>query len=462
VELRKVRSGTEELAEFVSHVNYKEIPEEVIEVAKIAFLDYLGVSIGGSREPSVKILSRYVAKLGSKGEASIVSLKRKTSPEMAALVNGTAAHSLDYDDTFANVVRYNVHPSVSIFPAVMALCEKYKLPGSRVLSSYVAGIEAEYRLGFAIGQYTSSIGWHPTPILGSIAAAAACANVLKLNTYKTQMAMGIAGSLAGGLQHNFNTMNKSMHAGNAARNGVLAAILARSGFTSSDAEFNGELSFCNMFSGGNIKDLSHVNDEMIRGWGLVSFGLGFKPYPCCRATHAAIDAMLYLRDRFNINPSEVTKITCKTMPILLVQAACHLPKKSYEARFSFDYCLATALLNGRVVLEDFMESKIGAVERQKLASKVVFIHPPNWGKGTVNLKTEVTVNLIKGKEYCHKVDLPKGEPGNPMTAREFISKFRDCAHLVLKEKDIEETLELALHIDQIDNVDKLMRMTIPR
>ncbi len=290
-------SNTARIAGFIVDAAYEDIPSEAVIIAKQGVLDWLGVAIAGASEPVVAIIAQYAKGLAAKMEASGICQGFMTTAELASLINGSMGHALDFDDTFANSARYNIHPTTCILPAALAVVERLKLSGRDLLLSYVAGMETTYRVGAAIGQTIPAIGWYPTPILGTIGAAAACAKALRLDASRARSALGIASSLASGLKKNVETMTKTMHAGNAARNGVIAATLAQGGFTGNQSVLDGKTSFCEVYSGGRVSDMVPV-DDLGKEWWIVSTGLGFKPDPCCRATHPTIDATLYLKRRY--------------------------------------------------------------------------------------------------------------------------------------------------------------------
>lgn len=446
--------GTERIAKFTAETNYRDIPQSAINVAKKAVLDYLGVAIAGASEPAVKILSEQVKHMGAVGEAGVIGGQFRTTADLAAWLNGTISHALDYDDTFSNAAGYNMHPSVPIWPAVFALGEKHRVSGKDILTAYIVGIEVESRVGAAIGKQNSDAGWHPTAVLGTIAAAAASARILKLNTKQTQMALGIASSLAGGLVRNFGTMTKPMHAGNAARNGVIAAQLAQGGFTGNDSIMEGEFSFCRLFSGGNISDLAHADSDLGNVWHIVVKGLAFKPYPSCRGTHASIDAALYLRKEFDIGVDQVAAVACNTSPKIDEFLKFPRPRNGYEGKFSMQHCVATALLKGKVTLDDFSADQVTNVAIQSLLPQISVVHPQDWAAKS-NLEQEVVIQLKNGKKYSNRVINAKGDPENPMTDAELLAKFQDCARLRLKPKDIEKTLGLIRHIEDLKYITEL-------
>jgi 2-methylcitrate dehydratase PrpD len=450
-------AGTEKIAHFIAETGYERIPEEAVRIAKKAILDWVGVTIAGSNEPVTGIICEQVKRTKAIAEAGVICKAFETSADLAAWANGTASHSLDYDDTFANEAAFNFHPTAPILPAVLALGEKIKASGRETLASYIVGIEVEYRIGAAIGSYASDTGWHSTPVVGTMGAAAASSRILKFSKEQTQMAMGIAGSLAGGLLQNFGTMTKPLHAGNSARNGVVAALAAQNGLTANKDILEGNSGFCSMFSGGKVKGLQAHAEDLGKNWRMISPGMSFKPYPCCRSTHSSIDASLYLRNVEGVDASQAVKIICKTSPHHTELARFHKPRSAYEGKFSIPYCIATALLRGKVVLEDFTEEKVADPEAQTLLSKVEIQYPQEYKDNPMVLKGEVVVTLANGAEYSHKIDVPKGDDPNPMTYEELSAKFKDCTHLFLTQTEIEKVLRTIHNLESLESISELMK-----
>jgi 2-methylcitrate dehydratase PrpD len=450
-------ADTEELVKFIVETDFEYIPQEAVHIAKKAILDWVGVTIAGSNEPAARILAEQVKRMGSIGEAGVICRAFRTSADLAAWVNGTASHALDYDDTVPNAGGYNFHPTVPILSAVLALAEKMGASGKDVFTAYIVGIEVELRIGSSIGRYTSEVGWHPTPVVGTMGAVAASANILKLNIQQARMALGIASSLTGGLLQNFGTMTKPLHAGNSSKNGIVAALLAKNGFTGNESIMEGNFGFCSMFSGGKVNGLGKNEQDLGKTWHIVSPGISFKPYPCCRSTHSSIDASLYLRNEPGVEANKVVKIICKTSPQHLKLARFYRPKSAYEGKFSIPYCIATALLSGKVLLRDFTEEKVSDPEAQALLSKVEFLYPEEYKENPMSLAQEVVLKLSNGAEYSHKVVTPKGDPQNPMTEDDLSMKFKDCARLVLPQIETEKVLEMVRKVESLGNVSDLMK-----
>jgi len=438
------------IAHFVSSTKYEDLPEEASRIAGQAILDWVGVAVGGAREPAVRMLVEYADDHRAREESVMIGGGGRTSAEMAAWVNGTAGHVLDYDDTSPSAAGYNLHPTAPIVPAILALAEPQGASGKALLTAYTVGIEIECKVGAVIGRHNSEIGWHPTPVLGTIGATAACANLLGLEPGKVEMALGIAASLAGGLTRNFGSMTKSLHCGNAARNGVVAARLAQKGYTANENILEGKFGFSEIFSGGKVQGVGPIEDlgDPLQ---VISPGISFKAYPCCRSTHSSIDAALYLRDIQGIDADKVAAITCKTSPRHTELARFHKPERAYEGKFSIPYCIAVALLRGRILLEDFTDEKVTDPRAQALLALVDYEYPPELSQGPMSLRQEVVIRLQDGKEVAHTVDVPKGDPVNPMTEEEMADKFRDCASSWLQERKVENLLKMLMELDSLEH-----------
>jgi 2-methylcitrate dehydratase PrpD len=402
------KTGTGRIAQFISETEFHHLPPEAVTAAKQGVLDWLGVTFQGAREPSAIILAGYVKGLAALEESSAFCRGFMTTAEMAAWLNGTAGHAIDFDDTFANSVRYNIHPTTCVLPAAMAVVEKLGLPGKELLLAYIVGLEVEYRIGAAIGQAMPAIGWFPTPVLGTFDAASAGAKALRIGPGQARNALAIAASSTGGLKKNVETMTKVIHAGNGARNGVMEALLAQRGLTGNPAIFDGENNFCAIFTNRQVGDLAGEARDLGKEWKTVSTGLGFKPYPSCRAAHASIDAVLHLRQKYGIKADRVASITCKLNPLVLGMTTSHRPKTGYEAKFSIEYCISRALLDGEVMLQHFRDERVMELGVQAMIPRVAFVHPDGWGHGAVDLLTEIEIRMENGKSYRHRVAFPKG------------------------------------------------------
>ncbi len=306
------------------------------------------------------------------------------------------------------------HPSVPLLPAVLALGEKLDSSGSEVIDAFVLGFEVECKLGRVIGAPHYALGWHATSTLGTLGAAAACARLLRLDADQTQTALGIAASLASGVRQNFGTMTKPLHAGWAAHNGVIAATLAGRGFTADSAALEGESGLLSAASGDarlNSRALSRLGDP----WEIVSPGIGVKLYPCCYATHRAIDAALEIvasdgPHHSNIESVEVTVSRGTLMPLQKP-----LPATGLEGKFSMEYCIAAALADGRVGLATFTDDAVRRPDLRKLMKRVVVREERRAGAFPIGGRALVSVDTSGKVNHARVVETPKGDPQNPLS-----------------------------------------------
>ncbi|MDI6776330.1 MAG: MmgE/PrpD family protein [Syntrophales bacterium] len=447
---------TEGIADFVAKTSYNQLPQEAISAAKGCILDCLGVSLLGSREEASRIMIEYGRRSEGSPEATVWTGKIMVPASQTVLINGTMAHVLDYDDYS---LTWLAHPTVAIFPAALAMAEKCHRPGRECLLAYILGVEVGGKLSAAFGNTHYLVGWHNTGTLGSIGAATASVKILNLDVKKIKFALGIGASLASGLRQNFGSMTKSLHAGSANRNGIVAAELAEAGFTSDENIIEAPLGFSKVFAGGKEQPLDGVPGSLGNPFEIVSPGLTIKPYPSCGGTHPMIYAMLNLKKEHDLSPSEVTEIECRAsraLPNILIH---HRPHQGLEGKFSMEFCLAAALTDGKIGVGQFTDESINRSEIQDLISRTKFVHPEDWSEDIISPQ-EVVVRLKDGREFSRKVsfaDVP-GSPRNPITWEEQCNKFRDCAQIVLPAKKINEIVELVLHFDELRDVNELTKL----
>ena len=445
---------TERIVNFIEQISYEQLPAAAVEASKCSILDCLGVAVAGSQEDAGRIISQYTEDT-AKPEAGVIGGGFKTSIDQAAWVNGTKAHALDYDDYFIPDNSTPYHPTVAILPAVLAVGEKLHVSGKEVLLAYITGFEVEARIAMACAEQQYDLGWHTTSTLGSLGAAAAIAKMLKLDEEKIRMALGIASSLAGGLRKNFGTMTKPLHAGNAARNGVMAAILAQRGFTADRNILDSPLSFGEVLGGESAPERDRKDQEVQVEFHIVSPGISLKPYPSCAYSHWAIDAALELRREAMISPDNIAEVECRTssgLPHILIHSQ---PKTALEGKFSLEFCTAIALIDGRVSLKQFTDEKVNDSVVQELMKKIKYVHPPEMGSGLINLGGELVVKLKNSAIYSQKIDVAKGSPQNPLSQDELISKYRDCVRPSLSEEATNKSLELLLNPELIKDIAEL-------
>lgn len=451
---------TERLAHFISETLTTSIPPKAFQTAKLAITDFLGVALAGSKEDAGNIIAEYALSMGGKELSGVIGKGFKVPPYLASMANGTMGHALDYDD-FS--FMFAGHSSVSLAPVVLSLGESLDASGKDILSAYIIGFEAIVCVSAGIAQKILLQGWHTTNAIGSLAAAAAAARLLKLDIAQIRMAFGIVASMAGGLRQNFGTMTKPLHAGISAANGVLAATLAKKGFTADKNIIEAPLGYAKVLSSSEETDWEKATSGLGKSFAIVSPGINFKPYPSCGGTTGIIDAALYLSKNYDINPSMVEGIELGVSSFEAHNLIHHSPKTGLEGKFSAEYCACRALIDGRISLNSFTAEKVNEEQIKKLMRKTSLVErysaPVLGAEGGGKLNPQsVTVKLKDGKELFHETVVCKGSPDNPMSEEEFREKYEDCSSRVLDIIETERSFELLMVLEKIDSVSELMQI----
>jgi 2-methylcitrate dehydratase PrpD len=408
------------LVEFVLSLEAASLPPAVVEAASRSMTDWLGAAIRGATEPLAGALAAVIGATGGLPQASVMGRPLRTSALLASLVNGAQSHALDFDDTHLPSI---VHGSAPVAPVVMALGEWRHASGAQALASFVAGFEVETRIGRILGRALADRGWHVTGVLGHFGAATAAGKLLGLDAGRLAQALGIAGTQAAGLEQSFGTMSKPLHPGKAAMNGLLAALLAREGFTGPTAVLDGPGGLGATFLG--ITDLAAAVDDLGKRFEILENSTKF--YAACHLTHATIDAARAIRARVAAAPDAVDAVRCRVHPLVLKVAANPAPRTGLEAKFSIGYCAATALVRGEAGEAEFVEESLRDPAVARVMSRVVAEADASLGIGAA----QMTVRLADGRAVEERVTAARGTPENPLTREEVEAKFRRLAAVVL-------------------------------
>jgi 2-methylcitrate dehydratase PrpD len=382
---------------------------------------------------------------------------QKTSALDAALVNGTASHALDYDD-FSQPM--GGHQSAPLVAPLIAVAEERGLSGAHVIQSYVVGIETEIRLARAVNFHHYDKGWHPTATLGVFGAAAATGHILGLDEEKLAVALAIAASFSSGVKVNFGTMVKPLHVGQCARNGLLAALLAESGYDANPAALEHKQGFLNAFNGpGN-----YVADLIFENWAdpleVISPTMGLKQFPCCGSTHPAVAMMLKLRHEEAITAADVEHVEIMPHKRRLPHTDNPDPRTPLAAKFSIQYIVARALLDGAVRLKDFEgEAHLDENVRAIMARTTTRPHPAMADDSDQQFGAEVRVTMRDGRVLARRVDGLIGRGGNnPLSTEELWEKFYDCASRALPRATVLPLFERLESLDKVDDIRQVTRM----
>ena len=413
------------ISRFAAFTATADPPPAARTAARNAVQDTVGVALAGSVEPSARIAQR-VARVdgGGAGPSFILGSTDTAGPAWAALVNGTAAHALDFDDMCWVTMG---HPSTPLVAAGLAAAEAENAPGRTLLDAYVVGFEVGAVLGRVMNPTHYKQGWHCTATIGTIGAAAAAARVYGLDAEATGRALAIAASEASGVKENFGTMVKPLQAGFAARNGVLAALLAREGFTASERAIDGPQGFLvAMQSAG--RDLSGGLDRLGRDWEIVDGGITVKLYPSCAATHPTIDTLLDLRRKVGFDAAAVEAVEIDVDPVVPTVLIHARPSTGLEGKFSLHYCAAAALAFGRVDIDTFEPPAMHSPDIVRLVPRVTMRADERLGQDTPPLtEARITLRLSDGRTFERAVRGARGYPERPASAVELDDKFRACA-----------------------------------
>jgi len=433
------------LVDFVLGLDLSSLPDAVAEAAGLCFTDWVGVAIRGSTEPLAGALDTVVGAAGGESQATVVGRGRRTSALLAALANGAQGHALDFDDTHLPSI---VHGSAPVAPAVLAIAEWYRRPGAEALVAFVAGFEVETRIGRVIGPTLADRGWHVTALLGHFGAVAAAGKLLGLTPEQLGRALGIAGTQAAGLEQSLGTMCKPLHPGKAAMNGLLAALLAREGFTGPTGILDERPGLPGTFVG--LTDLAPALEDLGKRFEILDNST--KLYAACHLLHATIDAGRAIRARSAPFPEAIAAVECHVHPLAVKVAAIPAPRTGLEAKFSAAYCAALALTRG-----DAAESEFTAPDPDLLglASRIRPVADPALGIPEARMR----VRLRDGRVLDEVVRAARGTPGHPVSREEVEEKFRRLAGVVLPSAQVGRLLETLRHLPALPDVGALAALT---
>lgn len=431
---------TKKLSEFVASTGFNDLPAEVINEAKLCFLDWLSVALGGANDPMVDSLFDVVELMGGEEQATVLRRNLKTSILNATLLNGTISHVLDFDDTS---VEFLGHPSVTLFPCLLAVAEWKGKSGKEFLNSFVLGYEVGCRVAIAATANHYIAGWHGTSTIGHFSSSAGSARLLGLDAKQVAYALGTAGTQAAGIKAVFGTSCKPFHAGKAGFNGLLSALLAQRGFTSVENIVEGEKCFCDMFSTNSEPE--KALEDLGGKWHIM--GNKYKLHASCYGTHAPIETVLAIKHEYNIDPDKIEKIDMKVSPVSLEVAGKERPTKALEGKFSIPYCVANALLRGDTGIMAFTDEKINNPEVIALRDKVNMISDnqlqPFQADATIYVGTE---------KYEKRFDMLTHVIDDEEKKKNIMQKFRSLAGHSLGSTRTEEVIERVGNLEQESNM----------
>lgn len=440
------------LARFVAETQAARIPQAAIDQAKLALIDWVGVTVAGSREPVSKIVAQRVART-SRGNATVIAGGESVSAADAALANATAGHALDFDDSSFVL---GGHPTVTLLPALLAIAEEHGCSGRAVLEAYVIGFEVTMKFSRAVNFEHYEKGWHPTATLGVFGTAAGVARLLHLPATVVAHALAMAASMASGIKANFGSMTKPYQVGQASQKGVLCAQLAADGLTANAAALEGRQGYLDVYNGAGhyrTAELSNFGDtlEILRS------GLMFKKYPCCGATHAPIDAALDLLREFAPRREDIESVTIAMNQRRVTHVNRPSVTSGLEGKFSVQYTIAAALTDGAISLRHFHETSVARADLQNMTARVkaVGVECGN----SLSQACELKVMFKDGTTRSVRRDDAEGREAGAYP-RYMKEKFLDCAGQVFERDDAEKLFEKVSSFERDDSIAEFMRQIV--
>jgi len=454
---------TREVAAFIVDTGFDALPKNLLDIGRKSFLDGIGLALAGSVAATGRIVQDYLKTQNMHGETTVIGTRMRLPERFAAFANGVGVHADDYDDTQLAVQKDRVyglltHPTAPCLPAALAVAERRDQSGRELTLAYHIGVEVECKVSEAMSPRHYQHGFHSTATCGTLASAAATAKLYGLDLETTLRALGIAASQSAGLRENFGTMTKPFHAGRAAEAGVIAADLAKAGWTATDRILESPRGFFQAHGGGYA--LEAIKGKLGKPWTFVDPGVSIKPHPSGSLTHPGMTTMLGLILEHDIKPEDIERVAVGTnhnMPNALIH---HRPSDELQAKFSMEFCMAILLLERRGGLPEFTDETVNRPDVKAMIEKIDFgMHPEAEAAGYDKMTTIIDIELQDGRKVSGRADFGKGSPANPMSYAEVADKFRGCAEFAGWDKAKSEAIiELVRNLEDLSSARQLTEL----
>ena len=439
---------TSTLARFLSGIRYEDLSPEALHQARRAVLDWVGCALAGSTHPTVGLLLATFDELGSVPMATVLGHGgRKLSLLDAAVANGQMGHILDFDDTHLGGVI--LHTSTATLPALFALGERNHSSGRDVMVALAAAFEAGIRVGHGATSHHLG-GWHLTGTLGTVAAAAGSARLLRLDAQQTTCALGIACTQASGMQQNRGSDCKSLHAGKSAYHGVLASTLASKGFNSSPEILEGSLGFTKIFSATQQNRV--IVDGLGRTWMIA--GNGYKPYACGVVLHPLIDAMIGVSRKAGQPAADVARVEVLVHPDVIRITGVDTPNSGLMSKFSANHAAAVAYIDRAAGVVQFTNERSADAAVQALRTLVVVTPDPSFRLD----QSAAIVRTKTGSTYDVQVAHATGTVDNPMSDQALREKFLGNATPVIGVDRARRVIGMTEKLETVSDIGDLVRV----
>lgn len=449
------------IARFLCGLKLEEVPQGVVDKAKLVFLDTLGIALASSTMDFGRMVTNVARQLGGPNSSRLIGSPLKVAAANAVLANGTLAHGLDYDDTLEEAI---VHTGCCAGMTALAVGEELGASGKAVLEAAIASTEVMCKVGLIAPGKFHARGFHPTALCSTFGAAAAAGKLLGLEPVQWIDALGLCGSQSSGIIEYLadGTWTKRFHPGWSAHGGVIATMLAREGFRGPATVFEGQHGFYRAFGGADEYPFEKFN-ELGRTWEIPK--LTFKSYPCGSISHPYMDCALTLKQKYAVAPERVAEIVCRTAegPVHRLWeplADKQRPTSSYGAKFSLPYSIAVMLIRGRAGLEEFSDEAIRDPEVLSLAKKVRYELDPTIDYPR-HFSGHVKIVLADGGILEENQPHPRGGLESPLPPEEIERKFRANARLALSGQQLELIVESVKRLEQLSSITALSDLLSP-
>ena len=444
----------EVLAEFVCELKHDDIPKTVRTRALHHMLDAAGIALASTRyEFAHKTLAGLQA-VGGQGSVPVLGMPATLPLRDAAIMNGFLCHGLDYDDTHVAAI---VHPTASVFPAVLSAAAHVGATGEELVTAFVAGVETAARVGMVAKSQFHQVGFHPTGMVGIFGCVLAVGKLMGLNKKQLMSAQGIAVSMASGSMEFLEdgAWNKRIHPGLAAGSAITAAAIAKEGFKGITDPYTGRFGLYNAYLGcgprTNDIDLSLATAGLGETWELLATAI--KPFPTCHFSHGAIDAALALRDDVG-DPAEIKSILAR-LPEGVHKTICEpeankkRPQNDYDAKFSTHFLVAASLIRGRLTLDELEPDVLRDPDILALADKLGYENDPD-SPFPDAYSGELIITMKDGRELRHREHINRGAADRPLSNEEIIAKFDDNAIMAVNTQTAAKQRAALLTLDSAD------------
>lgn len=434
---------TEAVSHYVADSNKKTQLPESLNKSKYCVLDWIANVFAGMNEHGTQKVANLSNYFGDREQCTVVGFHYRFPLLVAALVNGTSASALDFDD----IVSYEPgHTTATVVAASLALGEQRRIGGRQLLSAIICGVQVMNSIGAAIMPLHYKIGWHNTSTMGHFGAVAACASVLQLNDAQVRHALGIVSSSVAGTQDNFGTMTKPFHSGKSAMNGAMAALLAETSFSGNDAILDG---------GFLEKYTPEINrDKLIdflNGPDLIDT-LRFKQFPCGVATHPAIIAVKRIKSRTQVTPDQIESIDVSVYPNAFQCAIIRHPKTGLEGKFSMYYVIARTLLFGNVDVGSFSDAAVGVEELRPVIDKIT-LHERVEYQDTRS--TTVTICKTDATTITETVNMLQEMADREAQNNLVIEKYENVLASFMDKENVESLQSTVWNLENVTDINSL-------